>query len=761
MRTIMILTVLVVCTATLYAQEPTFQWRTTGPFGGGITSVAGTDSFLLAGTVNAQIWRRQQQPANQGTIWSPSNTGIGNKYIENGAYQIALTASSQIAVVGANIYDINEGKRSGQSIYRSINQGQLWLPVTFANIDYNSVSFLTASEDLVLATTRLDIGAGCEQCGPFSWLSRDYGVTWQRISNETTIGKRLPTYFIHPWFVPSMVQLGQTVLIAEGLRGLLRSVDRLQTWTTATIGLPAFIKDDAPISTNLPVAHSLCRIDTNVFMVADTTVYGSNDSGKTWNATGFQMPRLQQSPFPSIINNLVAVGTTLIASVIPAYYQDDEVQHLKDVYSKRLSLEGILMRSDDKGKTWRTISLGAIPYKVANRLTVPVGNDLYYLPVDVAVPASVYPNAGLWRSRNKGDTWESLNDSIPSYVTNKLLRTSDNKIFTITTAGRIFTKSSVEKSWERVIPKSIFNGYSGGTRYLVVGNALFAASYGRLFRSDDAAVTWKEQPTGFSIQGDAQSALQYANGRMFSWSADTVFQSSDTGRTWGLLKQLGSRPYESIRNLVVDSSAQTIYVEFSDRLVTSVDRGVTWTSLKWGDAQYQKASVQYKKVQSIAVGNVLLQLTNCCLREASVSYSRDSGTTWTNTNLGLPNRIRVLELKVFDNTIFAATSEGVYEAALINTSVRNQFTDNFISALTAPNPTADFTNISFTLPRATHTHLSLYSTLGTEVWRDEGGILPAGEQCLRIDTRGLPSGVYMYRLTAGGVSSVGRIVVVR
>jgi hypothetical protein len=57
--------------------------------------------------------------------------------------------------------------------------------------------------------------------------------------------------------------------------------------------------------------------------------------------------------------------------------------------------------------------------------------------------------------------------------------------------------------------------------------------------------------------------------------------------------------------------------------------------------------------------------------------------------------------------------------------------------------------------------LCVLALLGTEVWRSESSTFPAGEQHIRIDTRHLPTGVYVYRLMVNGVSSVGRIVVVQ
>lgn len=688
---------------------------------------------------------------NQGATWNPSNDGVGLKYLENSARQIILTSQSQIAAVGFNR---GEGNRLASKLYRSINQGQTWLPVTFATVDYNTVLFLAASEELVIATTELNIGAGCERCSPITHLSRDYGATWQRVTAASIAGTGLFAYR-QAWFSPSMLQVGRTVLLAQGIRGLARSTDKAETWTTATIGLPTYSPDILPISPfAIPTIHSLCKIDTTIFVAADTAVYISNDTGRTWGLTGFRMPTLKQSRYPSIINSLVNVDGTLIASVIPVYYREDDLpqQYTNDFSNRRLGLEGVLMRSDDKGKTWRSVPLTALPHKVPQKL-VAIGNDLYYLPLDEAAPPLAFHiNAGLWRSRNKGDTWEALNDSIPAFYTNTVHQTADKRLFATTYGGRIFTKPNPEAKWERVLPTSMFIGFDEGAyNYLAVGNSLFATSFGRLFRSNDGAVTWTEQKPGFEIQRGYPSVLQYFNGKMFACSADTIFQSSDTGRTWRFFNQFGMKN-ELIRNLAFDPATNLIFAEFRSDIFSSSDNGITWNA---NDAQYQKA-------KSTVLGNILVQASPEPYyygNDYFTRYSRDNGVTWQRTNLGLPSAVTIVDIKVFDNTIFAATSEGIYQATLTGTSVSNQPKSAVVS--TFPNPSSDYTTITFTLPHAAQSSVTLYSTLGTEVWRSESGTFPAGEQHIRIDTRHLPTGVYAYRLMVDGVSSVGRIVVVR
>jgi Secretion system C-terminal sorting domain len=108
------------------------------------------------------------------------------------------------------------------------------------------------------------------------------------------------------------------------------------------------------------------------------------------------------------------------------------------------------------------------------------------------------------------------------------------------------------------------------------------------------------------------------------------------------------------------------------------------------------------------------------------------------------------------------TQNGVFELQdILATSFTNNTSKTFIAVNSFPNPASDHADLTFTLSHAAEVGVRLYSALGSEVWRSESAFLPAGEQRLRMDVRGLPTGVYAYRLTVGGVQSVGRLVVVR
>jgi hypothetical protein len=67
-----------------------------------------------------------------------------------------------------------------------------------------------------------------------------------------------------------------------------------------------------------------------------------------------------------------------------------------------------------------------------------------------------------------------------------------------------------------------------------------------------------------------------------------------------------------------------------------------------------------------------------------------------------------------------------------------------------PNPFNPTTRISYTMPVSGTAHLAVYDLLGREVAVLVNGPVAAGSQFVNFDASALSSGVYMYRLTAGG-----------
>ena len=78
-----------------------------------------------------------------------------------------------------------------------------------------------------------------------------------------------------------------------------------------------------------------------------------------------------------------------------------------------------------------------------------------------------------------------------------------------------------------------------------------------------------------------------------------------------------------------------------------------------------------------------------------------------------------------------------------------------------PNPFNPSTNVRFSLAHREHVTLKVYDTLGRDVATLLDSTLPAGPHVAVFDARGLASGVYICRLSAGSFSAARPMVLVR
>ena len=78
-----------------------------------------------------------------------------------------------------------------------------------------------------------------------------------------------------------------------------------------------------------------------------------------------------------------------------------------------------------------------------------------------------------------------------------------------------------------------------------------------------------------------------------------------------------------------------------------------------------------------------------------------------------------------------------------------------------PNPFNPTTAIRFSLPRRSHTTLTVFNTLGQQVATLVNGEVEAGYHQVEFNASGLASGVYFYRIQAGDYAQVRRLCLVR
>ncbi|MEL6446112.1 MAG: T9SS type A sorting domain-containing protein [Bacteroidota bacterium] len=78
-----------------------------------------------------------------------------------------------------------------------------------------------------------------------------------------------------------------------------------------------------------------------------------------------------------------------------------------------------------------------------------------------------------------------------------------------------------------------------------------------------------------------------------------------------------------------------------------------------------------------------------------------------------------------------------------------------------PNPVSTTAQVDFSLPTAEEARVEVYDLLGRRVAVVAEGVRPAGTHTVTLDATGLPSGVYVVRLSTPSVALTERVTVVR
>ena len=78
-----------------------------------------------------------------------------------------------------------------------------------------------------------------------------------------------------------------------------------------------------------------------------------------------------------------------------------------------------------------------------------------------------------------------------------------------------------------------------------------------------------------------------------------------------------------------------------------------------------------------------------------------------------------------------------------------------------PNPFNPSTNIKYSIPADGFVSINLYNPLGEKVKEIISGFYKAGSYHITFNASGLSSGIYLYRMQAGDISSVKKMVILK
>ncbi len=257
-------------------------------------------------------------------------------------------------------------------------------------------------------------------------------------------------------------------------------------------------------------------------------------------------------------------------------------------------------------------------------------------------------NAGLYISKNAGNSWKQVYETLIGQKLINSIAIIDNSIIISTGASGIFRSTNNGISWDYIPPFDInisFYTFASDNQ-----KNLFAGTSNGVYLSTDRGLNWIQKSKGLPI-ASVFSLFKSSKGILYAglFPAKGVFKSTDNGENWFPAS-------ENIPNANVYEFAEhpdgTLYIGTNEGIYKSTNQGNSWHKINTG--------FKGSAVLTIQTNGVIYAGTS----DDGIYISSDGGTTWFRSQIDEEKKgISVYSIAIAPNdVIYAGTSEGIYKS---------------------------------------------------------------------------------------------------
>ncbi|MBI1804627.1 MAG: T9SS type A sorting domain-containing protein [Ignavibacteriae bacterium] len=692
------------------AQQP-LTWRDlTGPQGFN-TIRKGTDGTFFATNGRGVVY----ESTDEGNSWSgilayPSITPI-DELVVNGSHVV--------------VHLVDFSSRNPRQIFVWNNSPHSWTRIFASALqDYSSLMV----DDLgVIFGVDLDAGRVFRYTQQTGWTA--LGIS-QGFLTVNFFSSLLPSFI-------STIDHSDRIFIGSSRGGLFISEDTAKSWRSTLEKYYISAIDVSQPDRIIAGASPSLDLHTN------GGAFVSTDSGRTWTALGLEGKNISTLTSDQD-GNLLALAEGDVYkydSTVKTWVISD---HLPNPFTTLLNGGGYFIasnevtgftRSSDGGSGWVG---GLFRGRDVFSLTVTDGGNVLVGTLGSGVYYSQL-GSSYWTATPSGEISDYVYDFVKTNGT--VVAGTDNGVYRATDDGRSWMKTNDSSL---IGPAYAVDALGDGT--------LFAGTLFGVFRSDDEGHHWQRA-------GNLSSTIFFMDistaGDIVAATIGTgVFLSSDRGETWTSL----GLSRNDIQTVKFTPSGGLMVGAFGG-IFQSTNRGVSW--------DYHSFATTYAYTLAFAGNQTVYAGTY-----QGVFASSDGGTNWVAAgDSGLSTKV-VLSLDVAsDGSLLAGTYRGgVYQTrqVVVPPIVEDVASDaNVPTALSLsqnyPNPFNPNTTIRYALPAGGNRPVSLkvFDLLGREVTTLVSGEQGAGNYGVTWDASRRASGIYFYRLLAGGSSVVRKMVIMK
>jgi photosystem II stability/assembly factor-like uncharacterized protein len=692
--------------------------------------------FLLAIYINKSVAQ---------DVWEPAG-------ISGGRVSTIVKVTNNVFVAGF----------IGGGLYRSIDGGQYWHSIsrTINNLGVFDLKVNSVG----------DIYAGAVRS---IYKSTDQGLSWNKVHNS----------FPPNGYAEDIVfDASDNIYVAQNYGGVYKSTDGGNSWAQINSGLPSskYIDKVGFTSNNILLASDLYR-----------GVYKSTDYGVSWVKSNMGLDSTYfVTSFTSNSAGVIFVSTfgdgpykstdngnswvSIKGDLTLNYCDDFDVNSGGDLF---LTTTQQLYKSTNGGINWTNMTTMFNGFAFNSAYIE--NNNIWATTL----------NSGVIKSIDGGINWSNYTNGLTSTLIHSLVADASGNLFASIPGKGLYSSTDNGQTWNKItIVNETEDTFIRTVEIIPSGGLIVFNVYNGIYVTNDL-ISWVPFNTGLTSQSIFWLAV--SSNYYFSATSDgKVFRSPRTSPNWIDITNPSASGYSY--DLFV-SSAGDLYYLFDEEIFKSTNSGDDWIDIGNGVTGYS-FSIAQNSFGDIFVGTDqgvfrstnagadwtkdLSGLTDGALSLAifggttvfaggysSVSRSNDFGQTWTPFTSGIENcQITDLVFGYSDVLFAAAENMGAYRTFSPVSSMDETepvSLTNFELYQNYPNPFNPTTKIRYQIPVESNVTLKIYDILGKEVAELVNEFKTAGFYSIDFNASKLFSGVYFYKIEAGGFVQTKKMILIK
>jgi len=421
-----------------------------------------------------------------------------------------------------------------------------------------------------------------------------------------------------------------------------------------------------------------------------------------------------------------------------------------------------------QAQTWEFVGLDSLIVKHIN-----VSGDSLW----AGTFSRVYPNiiSGLYKSTDSGNSWVQIDTALGNGLTYGLYFHSQNSsIYLIKHTngaphgGLLYISSDNGNTWATLDQlNDIYLDWIGVSPFdeneiYVKERSFFPAGlFDTVYRMTDGGINWEEITSGFPASSHGRSLtfnLSLTDSSTLYASVDDgiggtyFFKSTDRGDNWYNITE----PPAVEQELITDPNTPNRIFIFPGYHLTE-DDGSTWTVADSGLSDVSSYLSFYIDPSDKTTFYNLRKDGLYVTKNDPIYWQLVEGTDALPLNLGSQGfslgdigNLKNVFIDTTTNIIYIGTARGLYKKSLV-TAIEDYVVNlpsGYLLYQNYPNPFNPSTIILYQIPERSVITIKVYNILGKELRTLVETEQTAGQYELVFESNNLPSGVYLYVLTA-------------